>query len=179
MTKIRLFVATVMVLASAGVANAGGQEGSIGVGAEYQISGLGGASMNYDAGMFHAGGFLAFYDAKGANNTVFEVGGRFYYHLHSTAMSDFGLGGSIGIANVDRNAFGGMAAESATLIFVEPGMQIRLFLASNVALSVAAGIVIGTSDADGVGVTGQSFSGNSSLSGLGFTGGAGVHYYFF
>jgi len=96
--------------------------------------------MNYDAGMFHAGGFLAFYDAKGANNTVFEVGGRFYYHLHSTAMSDFGLGGSIGIANVDRNAFGGMAAESATLIFVEPGMQIRLFLASNVALSVAAGI---------------------------------------
>jgi hypothetical protein len=178
MTKTRLFTALI-VMALAGVANAGGQEGSVGVGAEYQISGLGGASMNYDAGDFHAGGFLAFYDAKGSNNSVFEVGGRFYYHMHSTAMSDFGLGGSLGIANVQDGAFGGMGTGSSTLVFVEPGFQIRLFLAANVALSISAGAVIGTSDADGVAVTGQSFSGNSALSGVGFTGGAGIHYYFF
>jgi hypothetical protein len=180
MTKTRLFAAVFMLsTAGAGIAHAGGQEGSVGVGAEYQLSGLGGPSVNYDAGAFHAGGFFAFYDQKGANNTVFEFGGRFYYHLHSTAMADFGLGGGIGLANVPDVVVGGMGTGSSTLLFVEPGFQIRLFLASNVALSATAGLMIGTADADGVAVTGQAFGGGTTLNGIGFSGGAGIHYYFF
>jgi hypothetical protein len=180
---MKTLLAALFVVTTAGIAHAGGQEGSVGVGAEYQLSGLGGPSVNYDGGAFHAGGFFAFYDAKGSNNSIFELGGRFYYHLHSTAMSDFGLGGNIGIASVQRNALGPMATGSATLVYIEPGFQIRLFLASNVALSIAAGLMIGAADADqgliDVAVSGQTLTGNTSLSGIGFTGGAGLHYYFF
>ena len=46
----------------------GGQSGSIGVGAEAQLSGLSGASMNYDAGDFHVGAFLGFHDPGGDND---------------------------------------------------------------------------------------------------------------
>lgn len=167
------------MVTTAGIAHAGGQEGSVGVGAEYQLSGLGGASVNYDAGAFHAGGFFAFYDQSGRNNTVFTLGGRFYYHVHSTAMSDFGVGGGIGLASIPDMLTGATGNGSQTFVFVEPGFQIRVFVASNVALSVSGGLMIGTADADAVAVTGQSFSGGGALKGVGFTGGAGIHYYFF
>ncbi|HEU0030903.1 MAG TPA: hypothetical protein VFQ53_09725 [Kofleriaceae bacterium] len=158
--------------ASAGSAQAGGQEGTIGVGAEFGLAGsfdpgfglLGGASGNYDAGKFHVGGFLGFADPAGDDNTVYTFGARFYYHLHSTAMSDFGVGGQIGLLSVpdavDPN-------EKDTLVFIEPGVQLRAFIASNVALSFSVGIVIGAGDADGTFFGGQT------------TGAAGVHYYFF
>ncbi len=161
MIKNSLFSA-VLVMAAAGVANAGGQAGSIGVGAEFQINGTGGASLNYDAGDFHVGGFLGYLDDDGPDNSQFDLGARFYYHVHSTAMADFGVGGSIGIVSADQPGGG----DRTTLVFLEPGIQIRLFLASNVAISASTGIVIGTADADGVLVTGQTI-------------GAGLHYYFF
>jgi hypothetical protein len=86
-------IAFAALVAAAGTASAGGQAGSIGVGAETDIRGVGGLSVNYDVGMFHAGGFLFFSDDAIADDvTQFGVGGRFYYHLHSTAMSDFGVG---------------------------------------------------------------------------------------
>ena len=53
-----------------------------------------------------------------------------------------------------------------TGLFLEPGVQLRLFLASNVAISAATGIAIGLVDADGVAITGQTITG-------------GIHYYFF
>src|SRR5689334_5911210 len=54
-------LAAVLVASTAGLAHAGGQPGSIGVGAEFQINDLaGGASVNYDAGDFHVGGFFGF-----------------------------------------------------------------------------------------------------------------------
>jgi hypothetical protein len=108
---------------------------------------------------------------------VLQVGGRFFYHLHSTAMSDFGLGGSLGIANAPDPA--PMSNDSVTLVYVEPALQIRLFLAANVAVSASAGIVIGVADASGVAVTGQTITGGGAVSGLSFSGGAGIHYYFF
>jgi len=169
-----------MLAASAGVASAGGQAGSLGVGAEYQLSGLGGASLNYDAGQFHVGGFFGFQDPSGPDNTLLELGARFYYHLHSTAMSDFGLGGNFGLASVPGGA---MMNNRATDVFLEPGFQIRVFLASNVALSFSAGLVIGLIDApNNVAVTGQGVGGNIVDFGGGavvFNGGAGIHYYFF
>lgn len=168
MTKTKLAVA--LVVALSGIAEAGGQEGSIGVGMEFGISdtvtlggggGLGGLSMNYDAGDFHVGGFLAFFDPAGDDNTAYSVGARFYYHLHAGSMSDFGLGGNLGILSLDS------PADRNTLMFLEPGFQIRMFPVSNIALSFTGGIIIGAIDADGFALTGQ------------YSGLAGVHYYFF
>lgn len=173
MMKTSLFAA-MLVLAAASSAQAGGQAGTIGLGAEYQLSGAGGASLNYDAGEFHVGGFLGFYDPDGGDNTTFALGARFFYHVHSTAMSDFGVGGGFGLVSAPAPM-----DERASLVFIEPGIQTRLFLASNVALSFTAGIVIGVVDAGGVAITGQGTGGTEFGSGIGFSGGAGVHYYFF
>lgn len=169
MSKTSLFAA-VLVMAASGLAQAGGQSGAIGVGAEFQIADsfgvgapIGGPSVNYDGGDFHAGGFFGFADPSGPDNTAYSLGGRFYYHVHSTAMSDFGIGGSLGMLHFHNPP--GMN-NTDTFVFLEPGIQIRLFLASNVAISASTGIVIGTADASGVALTGQTFAG-------------GIHYYFF
>lgn len=177
MMKIGFFAA-VLVMAATGAAHAGGQEGTVGVGAEYQINGAGGASVNYDAGTFHIGGFLGFYDPEGANNTTFDIGGRFYYHVHSTAMADFGVGVGLGFVSLPPPPG---SNDRVLGVFIEPSVQTRLFLASNVALSFTTGLVIGVVDAGGVGVTGQGIGGSivDLGAGVGFTGGAGVHYYFF
>ena len=173
----RSLLVSLFVIASAGVAQAGGQSGSIGVGAEYQLTGIGGPSVNYDAGKFHVGGFFGYFDPAGADNTLFEFGGRFYWHVHTTAMSDFGLGGGIGVASVPGGAPG---ANRTTDLFLEPGFQIRVFIASNVALSFTGGLTIGTADASGVALTAQGIAGGTfGTTGLGLNGGAGVHYYFF
>ena len=154
-----------LIAALAGTARAGGQAGSIGVGAEFQLSGVGGLSANYDEGRFHAGGFLSFADPPGVNNTVFDIGGRFYWHLASTASSDFSIGGSLGIQSVYQNP-GNNVSPRLTNLFLEPGFQIRAFVAPNVALSFTGGFSIGTVDASGVQITGDAVAT------------AGVHYYF-
>lgn len=158
MTKMTLLAMT-MVAAFAGTAAAGGSAGSLGVGAEYQLNGLGGPSLNYDAGAFHAGGFLTLADPSGPDNTQFGIGGRFYYHVHATAMSDFSVGGSLG--------FQDGSGPDNTLLFIEPGVQIRTFLSANVALSFTVGLTIGAADASGLALTGDA------------NGTAGLHYYFF
>ncbi len=165
MTKYSL-LATSIVLATAGTATAGGSKGSIGVGFESQINGvLDGISANYDLGEFHLGGFLSFADGGGEDDTDIAFGGRFYYHVHATAMADFGIGGSFGVG-LFGDRMPGMD-NNATAVFIEPGFQIRAFVASNVALSFTGGLTLGVADADGVAVTGQ-------LNAV-----AGVHYYFF
>ena len=166
MIKTSLLTAALMMVVS-GAAHAGGQEGSVGVGAEVQLSGISGVSVNYDAGAFHVGGLLGYGDDLFMQADYFQVGARFYYHVHSTAMSDFGIGGNLGIASVrdqpdpdDRSSY----------VYLEPGIQIRLFLAANVALAFTGGVALGLNDADGVSISGQ---------GTGFNFGGGVHYYFF
>ncbi len=174
MKKTSLFAA-MLVLGVAGAADAGGQAGSIGVGAEYQISGLGGVSLNADQGDFHVGGFVGFNDGGDADDTIVSLGARFFYHVHSTSMSDFGIGGSFGLVSLpeppgDNDRLLG--------VYIEPSAQIRLFLASNVALSATLGVVIGVVDAEGVAITGQTIGG-SATDDFGLSGGAGIHYYFF
>lgn len=165
MKNILMFASGLSVFAlGAGTALAGGSEGSIGVGAEYQQSSLGGMSASYDMGQFHLGGFLGFADGGGNDDTDVSLGGRFYYHLHSTAMSDFGVGGSVGLF---FDGDGNDMTDNDVDIYLEPGIQIRAFVASNVALSFSAGLIIATGDADGIAITGQP------------TAAAGVHYYFF
>ncbi len=181
MTKTSLFAALLLV-GIAGAAEAGGSPGTLGVGAEYQLNGVGGASLNYDGGDWHAGGALGFADLGGRGNddTIWQVAGRFYYHVHSTTASDFGVGGSIGILSYP---VGG--GNDNTNIYLEPGVQIRLFLAANVALSVSTGITLGVSDAKGVAITGGTVGGARMIGAdtngfvFGFGGGAGIHYYFF
>ncbi len=166
-------LAAMLVMAAVGTAQAGGQSGTVGVGAEFGISsgaglvgggaGIGGLSANYDAGDFHVGGFLALYDPEGGDNTAYSIGGRFFYHLHAGSMSDFGVGGNVGIFSADQPG----AGDRQTYMFLEPGFQIRMFPVSNVALSFTGGFVVGAIDAGGIALTGQ-------VSGI-----AGVHYYFF
>lgn len=164
-----------LVALGAGTAFAGGSEGSLGVGAEGQLSGLGGISASYDMGQFHVGGFLGFDDDGGTDDTDIAIGGRFYYHLHSTAMSDFGIGGSVGIGFFGD---GNNNTDNATVVYIEPGLQIRAFIASNVALSFTAGVSLATSDADGLRIGGQGI-GVVDETLLTPSGSAGVHYYFF
>lgn len=161
------FLAAMIVFASVGTARAGGQPNSIGVGAELQISGVGGLSVNYDAGKFHAGGFFGYFDPQGPNNSTVDVGGRFFFHIASTATSDFSLGGSLGIENANDPA---NPNNRRTEVFIEPSFQIRAFIVSNVALSFTGGIVIGAADASELDLT-------SNTSGR-LTGMAGIHYYF-
>lgn len=154
-------IVAMLILSSAGVASAGGIPGSVGVGAEFQLSGIGGLSANYDTGKFHVGGFVGLSDADGPNNTIFDIGGRFFFHVASTAMTDFSVGGSLGIRNQ-----GNADTTTSTLVFLEPSFQIRVFLASNVALSFTGGIEVGSGDVSEVNITGNT------------AGEAGVHYYF-
>jgi hypothetical protein len=78
-------------------------------------------------------------------------------------MSDFGIGGTFSVISVpELNPMD----DRDTDVFLEPGVQLRVFLASNVAVSAATGIVIGVVDAGGVAITGQTITG-------------GIHYYFF
>ena len=163
MKKNTLLIAALVVASfagSSGTALAGGIPGSIGVGAEFEISNLGGISVNYDAGKFHVGGFLGFDDPPGSDNDQFDIGGRFFYHIASTASADFSLGGGLGIRSQAT------AGDRATELFLEPGFQIRAFIVPKVALSFTGGISIGTVDAEGVQITGD------------FNSLAGVHYYF-
>lgn len=154
------------LLLGLGAAQAGGSKGSIGVGGEAQINGrLGGLSMNYDMGEFHVGGFFGFADDGDDDDTDISIGGRFYYHIHSSAMADFGVGGAVSLAFIgDRST---VTDDSFTALLIEPGMQIRAFVASNVALSFTGGLTLGLADAEGVALTAQP------------VGSAGVHYYFF
>lgn len=159
-------LAVVIALATASVAHAGGQAGSVGVGVEETLSGLSGLSLNYDAGKFHVGGFLGYEDPNGPGNLL-EIGARFFYHVHSTAMADFSLGGTLGIASASPGELGNATMDRETDVYIEPSFQIRLFIASNVALSFTGGIEIGVADANEVDIRGQ-------VEGI-----AGIHYYFF
>src|SRR6185312_11085285 len=148
MMKTWMF-ATALVLAATTAAHAGGSPGSLGLGAEFDLNGVGGISLDYDGGRFNTGVALGFSDPDGPANTTFDVFGRFYYHVASTAMADFGLGGAIALQTVEApGAMGGTTTD--VNVFLEPGFQIRAFIASNVALSFAAGLTIGVAHDTGV-----------------------------
>jgi len=176
----KLLVASFLLVSPA--AFAGGPSNAVGVGIEAQINGTGGLSASYAMDKFHFGGFIGINDPAGADNTTYEIGGRFFYHVHSTAQADFGLGGSIGLAAVPFvDAMGNHKHHDD--IYLEPGFQIRVFLSANVALSFSGGIVIGVADTDGVSLSGQTTGGAAGPfdvmgNALSVNGGAGVHYYF-
>ena len=168
-----LLCAAFLTAAAAGTASAGGTPGSVGVGYESSLGAIDlgqfgtyrfdGVSVNYDGGDFHAGGLVGIRDGGNDNDTDLTLGGRFYWHVGSTGSADFGVGGALTYATIDDR---GDPNGGASILYLEPGFQIRAFVVPNVALSVTGGLVIGAADAEGLGLTGQA------------TGSAGVHYYF-
>jgi hypothetical protein len=169
-------LAAVFLLAISGTAAAGGKEGSFGVGTEVALNGdTGGLSMNYDAGKFHFGGFIGFRDGGGDDDTDYTFGARFYYHVHESSMSDFGVGGGLSFYSADDTNT--MIDNRQSRLYFEPGLQIRAFLSNNVALSFTAGFSFGVADANGVKIGGQSAGATDLGAQLLFLG--GVHYYFF
>jgi hypothetical protein len=160
-------VCGLLVLVSAGVAEAGGKEGTVGVGAEAGITNdLGGFSLNYDAGKFHVGGFVGFSNGSGDNDADYNLGGRFFYHVHTTVTTDLGLGLNLGLNSIDGQGL--MNDERDTFMVIEPALQIRAFVTNNVALSFTAGISFAITDPN------TSIILNGQINAL-----AGVHYYFF
>ena len=170
------------ILLAAGAAHAGGQANSIGVGAEAQLNGIGGVSVVYDGGKFHAGAMFGYRrDDIGGGMTESETdfGAGFYFHVHQTGTSDFGVGANLGVASVPVMGMMGNTSR-VTDVFFEPGFQIRVFIVGNVALSFMGGVSIGFSDATrtSIGAEGLGIS-TSTRDRVGLEGGAGIHYYFF
>ena len=153
---------TVLLVAAPATAYAGGSAGSIGVGVEISLTGSQDISVNYDAGPFHVGGAIGYSDSRpgtGPSDNDVRLSGRFYYHLHSTALADFGIGGEAAVED--------QSGPDNTLFDIAGGFQIRSFISTNVALSFTGGFVIGLANDDGIALDGTP---------VGF---AGVHYYFF
>jgi hypothetical protein len=135
--------------------------GNLGVGVNAMLSGGGliGPSVVYDTGVFHIEGLLGFEDN---GQTRFDVGGRFWYHIHSAQSADFSLGGGLGVISVNPEG----DDDGTTDIEIDAGAQMRAFIVPNVAVSVSLGLVVLTGDADAIAITGD------------LVGGAGIAYYF-
>jgi hypothetical protein len=130
-----------------------------------------GLSLAYDAGPWHAEGILGLIKPGSGVKANFDIAGRFWFHLHSTANADFSVGGGLGYLRIGHSA----PAEATNGIFIEAGGQIRAFIASNVALSATLGLSIATADFEAYGLGGQSLAGQT----LGGFAGVGLHYYFY
>lgn len=129
----------------------GGAGGGFGVGIVAMLTGPFGAAVVYDPGRFHIEGILGFRSLED-NQTDIAVGGRFWWHLHTSTAADFSLGGGVGFVLVDQEA----TDEDQTNIHLEGGAQVRTFVVPNVALAASLGLAIVSSDeADFVGITGQ------------------------
>ena len=136
----------------------GGAGGGFGVGVQAMLEGPFGVAVLYDPGAWHVEGILGFYSN---GETALALGGRFYYHLHSSTAADFSLGGGLGLVTIDNDA-----DDSITNIHLEAGGQVRTFVVPNVALSASLGLAVVAGDGDLVALTGQ------------LVGGLGLSYFF-
>jgi hypothetical protein len=134
--------------------------GGLGVGFSQMVGGPGGVDVVYDGGRWHADAFLGVGDTSTVTTLV--LGGRGWFHLHSSTNADFSLGGGLGMSNVNPDG----PAESSTVIKIDLGAQIRAFITQNVALSAGLGIGIFAADGEGFLLNGQPL------------GDLGLHYYF-
>lgn len=139
--------------------DAGRGAGPIGFGGIGYLSGASGLSLAYDPGVWHLDTVLRFTGGTPAPNEI-VLGARAWYHLYSASAADFSLGGGFSFQRLDPDQTGAAATNS---LFVEAGGLIRVFLAQNVALGAAAGLIIGAVDAEGVAVGPQNLVGSASL----------------
>lgn len=115
------------------------QASGLGVGVESMLSGPSGPTLVYQTPSYHVEGILGVFDRA---NTTFLVAGRFYYQVHSGELSDFSIGGGLGLVNTDG------PGNNETDIHLEAGAKIRVFLAPNVALSSSLGMAVVADDAN-------------------------------
>jgi hypothetical protein len=125
------------------------------------ISPAGAAAFSWDSGQFRVDGLLYLLFIEDST-TTFALGGRFFYEMHSTSKADFSLGGGLALGFADSGP-----GDANIRVAMEGAMQVRVWLASNVALNASAGL--GFSVGEGAFVFG--------LSGQ-LTGGFGLMYYF-
>ncbi|HVZ71262.1 MAG TPA: hypothetical protein VHJ20_02710 [Polyangia bacterium] len=108
----------------------------LGVGAAAFVSGMGGPEVVYDFGAFHVEGLFGFdhRTVGGGPNppsvTTFDLGASGWYHLHAGDRSDFSVGGGLGFMIASPSQ-----GNSANAIVLEPGVEARVFLTDNFALS--------------------------------------------
>jgi hypothetical protein len=147
---------------SSAVAVSSGHTG-LGVGAtQFLYQNPPGLSAVWDAGAWHAEGILSFEDRSGPRDrAAWGLGGRFWYHLHNSGSADFSAGGGLLFRHV------GNQAPDENDLHIDVGIQTRVFIVSNVALSATAGLAVVTADHSSVALTGGLF------------GGFGIHYYFY
>ncbi len=150
---LSLVAATLVALGLSGhalaqdTAAAGSGRGPLGLGFAQTLRNVSGVNVVYDPGPWHADAILGL---AGNGATVINIAGRGWYHLHATGASDFSLGGGLALQNTNPDV-----GESANLLFVELGAMIRLFAASNVSISLFAGLSVGAADADGFVISAQ------------------------
>lgn len=159
--------AAVLGLGAAGSASAqewktgaGAGVGPLGVGVAAMLTGPLGPQVVYDTGVFHIEGIVGFQSNDAT--TDFDIGGRFFYHVHASQAADFSLGAGLGVTSQDPDG----PAEGTTNVHIDIGPQVRAFVVPNVAVSATAGLAIITGDADNILITGD------------LVGTAGITYYF-
>jgi hypothetical protein len=161
-----LVLAALALPAAAHAQEVGASASAMGVGVQSTLTGLTGPTLTYQTPRFHLDGVLGFHDD---GQTAFELAGRFWWAVHSTAASDFSIGGGLGVQYVD---FG---PDSDSDIHLELGAQLRAFVATNLAISASLGLGLTT------GTFAAFDEGDESASFLGgqLVGAAGLTYFFF
>lgn len=129
---------------NSGTAVSAGDGHGIGVGVAAMITGPQGIQIVYDKSAFHIEGILAFADA---GTSDLDIGGRFWYHIHSGHRSNFSIGGGLGLARSSMDVLG-MSVDTTT-IHIDLGAEIRAFVTDNVALSADLGLSVLADDGDG------------------------------
>lgn len=127
--------------ATAQAQNTGGGS-NIGVGVEQMFTGVGpapgGLTLVYDPGPWHIDAMLGLLSQNGSQ---LSLAGRFMFVVHRSSAADFSLGGGLGLIRDGRGP-----GDDRNNFHLEGIAQIRVFLASNVALSTAVGLGVGIVD---------------------------------
>lgn len=154
-----------------GFGGGGSYDSGFGLGVEAMLAGPAGPAFVYQASNFHVDAILAFDTGLDENfftqDDEIEVGGRFFYEIHSGEISDFSIGGGLGIEDDDDGG------DDDLDIHLEGAAQIRAFVVPNVALHASMGLALEFDDDGGdgddveIGLLGQ------------LVGGFGVTYFFF
>lgn len=131
------------------------------LGAGGVVNGPSGAlALSYDASRFRIDGLLSLAHTE-SDVTLFGLGGRFFYVVDKGKTADFSLGGglALGFADDDDNR----DEDSDLRLSLEGAAQIRVFLATNVALSTTVGLGFSFGDAPFVMGLGGQLSGALGL----------------
>jgi hypothetical protein len=137
-----------------------------GVGGVAMLNGASGALFTYGATSWHMDAMFGLGHVPGA--TDFDIGGRFWYHVHSAAFADFSLGGGLGLLRVVEND-----GRDHLDVALQVGGQIRAFIVPNVALLADLGVGAYFGDNDSLFIGGEGIGGYSFLQGT-----LGIAYFF-